>query len=145
MGPRECRDIAAQTITTPPPPNSVSLLGQGTRVVGFLGCSCCGQERAVRASWQYHSFPVVWCPGFTVVTPSFPQLQPLHSGCWICKARAPLSPLCNRSRREECAFSSAVTHAAVRAWYLHTAIAQLVPALRSYLALKTQTYFLPST
>jgi hypothetical protein len=46
---------------------------QAFRVVGFLGCSLnvnssWEEQREGRPIWALHAFPVVWCPGFVVVT-----------------------------------------------------------------------------
>jgi hypothetical protein len=77
-------DIAAQTITEPPPCFTV-----GTRhafwIVGFLGCSpnvnssWCREQHEGRLIWSYHtrisSCLIVWSPVFMVVRPSFKHLS----------------------------------------------------------------------
>jgi hypothetical protein len=51
------------------------------RIVCFLGCSRnvnfsgCREQREGRLVWPHHAFPVLWCPGFTVVIPSFTHLS----------------------------------------------------------------------
>jgi hypothetical protein len=55
---------------------------QAFRTVGFLGCSpnknssgCREQHGDGSSDHIVHTFPVVWCPGFMVVTPSFTHLS----------------------------------------------------------------------
>jgi hypothetical protein len=81
MDPIEC----CFTILLPKPSQNLPHISHcwngAFRIVGHLGCS-----RNVKSSWYNsvkddssdyttHAFPVVWCPGIMVVTPSFTHLN----------------------------------------------------------------------
>jgi hypothetical protein len=71
-------DIAAQTITEPP---RVSLLEPGIPdcklhwVFSNNQISGCREQREGLLMRPHRAFPVVWCPGFMAVTPSFTHLS----------------------------------------------------------------------
>jgi hypothetical protein len=73
MGPTEYYDITSQTITEPPP--VFHCWNKEFLIVGFLRCS--PNLNSSLTAWRTthlttsRAYPVVWCPGFMVVTPPF--------------------------------------------------------------------------
>jgi hypothetical protein len=79
----------------------------------------------------YHAVPVVWCPSFMDVTPSFTHVSltfynqrfslPFNCGCWTCEVNT--SELLWKQRLQgEWTFSSAATDAVVVLWIFETGL-----------------------
>jgi hypothetical protein len=123
-------DITARTITEPSPVFHCSSKTLG--IVGFLGCSpnvnssWCRKLCEGRLIGPYHAaFPVVWCPDFMVVTPSFTHLSITFSNQRFSNRSpnvyvdfwSPRRTVFVETESSTWIFLSAVTSAAVVLWF----------------------------
>ena len=66
IGPAEYQQIAAQIITDKPPCFTI-----GIRHSPNIHLDWCWEQCEGQLIWPYYIFPVIRCPGFTIITPSF--------------------------------------------------------------------------